>query len=89
VQMHVAGHERCGAQLVDTHGQPVASEVWALYARAWELGGGAPTLLERDSDIPAFEPCQAELLLAEQHRGRDARSDWTALAPRAASLASA
>jgi uncharacterized protein len=89
VQMHVAGHERCGAQLVDTHGQPVASEVWALYERAWELGGGAPTLLERDSDIPAFEQCQAELLLAEQHRGRGARSDWTALAPRAASLASA
>jgi uncharacterized protein (UPF0276 family) len=89
VQMHLAGHERCGTHLVDTHGQPVADEVWALYERAWELGGGAPTLLERDSNIPTFELCRAELLLAEQHRGRGPRSDCKALSPAASRAASA
>jgi len=68
VQMHLAGHEDCGTHLVDTHGQPVAPEVWSLYELGWRLGGGAPTLLERDSNIPAFDECLAELRLAERHR---------------------
>jgi uncharacterized protein (UPF0276 family) len=67
----------------------VADVVWALYARAWELGGGAPTLLERDSNIPTFELCRAELLLAEQHRGRGPRSHCKALSPAASRAASA
>ncbi|HTV25873.1 MAG TPA: DUF692 domain-containing protein [Polyangiaceae bacterium] len=81
VQMHIAGHEDHGSHLIDTHGQPVAPEVWALYARAWGLGGGAPTLLERDSNIPGFEVCRAELRLAEQHRVRAARLEHDASLP--------
>ncbi|PKO80937.1 MAG: hypothetical protein CVU19_09785 [Betaproteobacteria bacterium HGW-Betaproteobacteria-13] len=46
--------------LIDSHGAPVAEAVWALYADALALTGAVATLLERDSDLPAFEVLLAE-----------------------------
>lgn len=50
--------------LIDSHDVPVASDVWALYARAVERGGPKPTLIERDGNLPAFAALLAERNLA-------------------------
>ncbi len=55
LQVHIAGHVRePGGTIVDTHDQPVDDAVWALYRRAWEIGGPFPTLLERDANVPSL-----------------------------------
>ena len=62
LQVHLAGHTRePDGTLVDTHDHPVADAVWALYARAWKLGGPFPTLLEWDERIPPMPVVLAEL----------------------------
>lgn len=50
--------------LIDTHGAPVAQAVWDLYARALELTGPQPTLIERDNDVPSFPVLEQEALQA-------------------------
>lgn len=54
------------ALLIDSHGSPVAQAVWDLYAFALSLTGPLPTLIERDSDLPAWPVLLAEAHLAEQ-----------------------
>lgn len=52
---HVAGHYvEAEDFLVDTHGADVIDPVWKLLAKAYELFGVFPTLLERDFNIPAL-----------------------------------
>jgi uncharacterized protein (UPF0276 family) len=69
LQVHMAGHTRQpDGMLVDTHDHPVADEVWALYARAWRLGGPFPTLLERDARIPPMPELLVEIDKARQVR---------------------
>ena len=64
-QIHLAGFERASGLLIDTHGAPVADEVWALYGRAIARFGPRPTLIEWDNDIP-----ELDVLLAEAARAR-------------------
>ena len=64
-QMHLAGFERRGEVLVDTHAAPVAQEVWGLYARAVARFGARPTLIEWDAELP-----ELDVLLAEAARAR-------------------
>ncbi len=53
---HIAGHYvEADDFLVDTHGADVIDPVWKLLAKAYELYGVFPTLLERDFNIPALE----------------------------------
>ncbi|MCB9680196.1 MAG: DUF692 domain-containing protein [Alphaproteobacteria bacterium] len=70
VQLHVAGHHRQGARLVDSHGAPVCDAVLALAAEALDHVGDVPVLLEWDTSIP---PLDAVLDEADRLR--------TALAP--------
>jgi uncharacterized protein (UPF0276 family) len=65
VQMHLAGHRNCGDYIIDTHDNRVAPEVWKLFSKAWNLTGGAATLLEWDSEIPDFDAYHSELLKAK------------------------
>lgn len=52
---HIAGHYvEADDFLVDTHGADVIDPVWNLLAKAYELYGVFPTLLERDFNIPAL-----------------------------------
>jgi uncharacterized protein (UPF0276 family) len=51
-EIHLAGFDASGECLIDTHGAPVAAEVWALYAEALARVGNVPTLIEWDTDIP-------------------------------------
>jgi uncharacterized protein (UPF0276 family) len=58
-EIHLAGHavrELAGGGRVhiDDHGSPVSGEVWDLYADTIRRIGPRPTLIERDTAIPAF-----------------------------------
>jgi len=71
-EIHLAGHDASGPIVIDTHGAPVAPEVWALYRAAIERFGPVPTLIEWDTDIPAFavlarEAATAQQVLAARH----------------------
>lgn len=71
-ELHLAGfdeqRDNSGARLlIDSHGAPIAEPVWTLYRQLLERIGPAPTLIERDNNIPAFEVLLAEASLAEQY----------------------
>jgi hypothetical protein len=59
-EIHLAGHalltlDNGRTVRIDDHGSNVAAEVWALYVQALRRFGAKPTLIEWDTDIPAFE----------------------------------
>jgi hypothetical protein len=58
-EIHLAGHDTedlpSGPLLIDSHGRPVADPVWALYAEVIARTGPLPTLVEWDTDVPAFD----------------------------------
>ena len=64
-EIHVAGYEAGEGLLIDTHGAPVADEVWSLYEAAVERFGPRPTLVEWDTNIPALD-----VLLGEAAKAR-------------------
>jgi uncharacterized protein len=69
---HIAGHYvEADDFLVDTHGADVLDPVWKLLAKAYELFGVFPTLLERDFDIPPL----AELM-KEIYTIKSIQNDW-------------
>jgi uncharacterized protein (UPF0276 family) len=72
-EIHLAGHIAKDiegtALLIDSHSQPVTEAVWELYAYALERIGPRPTLIEWDSDLPAFEVLQAEAAKAGSYLG--------------------
>jgi hypothetical protein len=63
-QIHLAGHSRNGALLLDTHDHAVRPEVWALYRQAIMLHGPVPTLVEWDDRIPSLRRLGAEVARA-------------------------
>lgn len=67
VQIHLAGHTDCGTHIVDTHDRRVAERVWELYQLAYRRTDGVSTLLEWDSNIPAFPVMHAEALKARDY----------------------
>ncbi len=76
-EIHLAGFERAGGLLIDTHGAAVAPEVWALYAETIARIGPRPTLIEWDADIPALD-----VLLAEAGRADAILAGVAASTPR-------
>jgi len=68
-EIHVAGHARNGAVLIDDHGSQVCEPVWALYRRAIARFGAVPTLIEWDNNIPALEVLVAEARRADSILG--------------------
>ncbi len=60
-QIHLAGHSTIGPCLIDTHDQPVADPVWALYADALRRFGPVATMIERDDSIPPLAEMVHEL----------------------------
>ena len=65
-QIHLAGHSRSGALLVDTHLGPVPEAVWTLYRRVVGRAGRAiPTLVEWDAEVPEWD-----VLVGEARRAR-------------------
>ncbi len=69
---HIAGHYvEADDFLVDTHGADVIDPVWTLLAKAYELYGVFPTLLERDFNIPSLD-----ILLKEVDTIRSIQNSW-------------
>ncbi len=77
-EMHLAGHAVNDADgqpiLIDDHGAPVSAAVWELFTLALTRFGPAPTLIEWDTNIPAFavlmaEASKADGILATARRG--------------------
>jgi uncharacterized protein (UPF0276 family) len=68
-EIHVAGHARNGAVVVDDHGSRVGEPVWNLYRRALARFGAVPTLVEWDNDIPALSTLVAEAQRADRILG--------------------
>jgi uncharacterized protein (UPF0276 family) len=66
-EIHLAGFDASGPCLIDTHGAPVAPDVWALYGRALRRFGRVPTLIEWDTDIPEFAVLQREAATAQSY----------------------
>jgi len=64
-EMHLAGFDASGPCVIDTHGAPVAPEVWSLYERAVARFGRVPTLIEWDTDIPEFAVLAREAATAQ------------------------
>jgi uncharacterized protein (UPF0276 family) len=69
-EIHLAGFAReqdanGDLLLIDSHGTAVAQAVWDLYEYTLDRVGPIPTLLERDSDIPAFDVLLEEAWMAE------------------------
>jgi uncharacterized protein (UPF0276 family) len=64
-EIHLAGYEEMDGYLFDTHGQRVHEPVWALYKQAIQHFGSVPTLIEWDTDIPAFEVLADEAAKAQ------------------------
>jgi uncharacterized protein (UPF0276 family) len=52
--------------LVDTHGAAIIDPVWKLLAKAYELYGVFPTLLERDFNLPALSELVKEVQTISQ-----------------------
>jgi uncharacterized protein (UPF0276 family) len=64
-EIHLAGFDDTGECLIDTHGTRVAPPVWDLYRATIERFGARPTLVEWDTDLPAFEVLQEEAAVAQ------------------------
>jgi uncharacterized protein (UPF0276 family) len=62
VQIHVAGHDDSDPDLfIDTHAEPLKSEVYDLLDFALQKTGPVPVLLERDDNFPDFAELSAEI----------------------------
>jgi len=63
-EIHLAGYCETGGEtdgiVIDDHGSRVRPAVWAVYEHALRRFGAVPTLVEWDTDLPAFD-----LLLGE------------------------
>ena len=67
VYLHMAGHYNEAEDLiVDTHGADIIDPVWALLDETYRIHGVAPTLLERDFNIPPLN----ELVKEVEHIAR-------------------
>jgi hypothetical protein len=70
-QIHIAGHSKFKKYILDTHDHAVIDPVWRLYARAIEIAGPTPTLLEWDDNIPSFDEVHGEALKANRFLQRE------------------
>lgn len=68
-EIHLAGHatehHMDGTVLkIDDHGSPVSARCWSLYQDFIARSGPLPTLIERDTNVPAYEELIAEAVCA-------------------------
>lgn len=67
-EIHLAGHHVNIIDdqeiLIDDHGSKVADAVWDIYERALQLFGPKPSLIEWDTEVPAFNVLKSEADIA-------------------------
>lgn len=81
-EIHLAGHcevEDEGVRMaIDDHGSRVIEPVWALYRAAIARFGAVPTLIEWDTDLPAFDVLMDEAREADRQAGEVLRMrEWS------------
>ena len=54
-EIHLAGYADAGAWAIDDHGSRIRPAVWHSYRHALRRFGAVPTLIEWDTDVPAFD----------------------------------
>lgn len=69
-EIHLGGHDEetddaSAPLLIDTHGSPVANEVWTLYTHVIARTGPIATLIEWDNDVPDWQTLRAEAVAAQ------------------------
>ncbi len=64
-EIHLAGYSEAQDIVIDDHGSRVRPGVWRVYEHALQRFGAVPTLVEWDTDLPAF----AVLLGEAEHAG--------------------
>lgn len=64
-QVHLAGFEKQGDILLDTHAKPVDPETWTLYRRLLERIGPTSALVEWDAEIPSLDRLIQEAEMAQ------------------------
>ena len=69
-EIHVAGYCEADSIFIDDHGSRVRPAVWAVYEHALRCFGSVPTLVEWDTDVPAFEVLLDEAAHAAMLAGR-------------------
>jgi uncharacterized protein (UPF0276 family) len=67
-EIHLAGHERRGDLLIDTHGSYVAAPVLELFESIINRAPGVPVLLEWDTQLPDWETLWKEAQRIENTR---------------------
>jgi len=68
-EIHLAGFDRFGKWLIDTHGQKPHEEVWKLYGWVVDHFGPRPTLIEWDTNIPPLHVLVGESQRAQKILG--------------------
>jgi uncharacterized protein (UPF0276 family) len=77
VQIHIAGHfVRDDQLIIDTHGEAVREEVYALLEHALRRTGKVPVLLERDQNFPPFEELCGEVRRLDAIYRRATEAAW-------------
>jgi uncharacterized protein (UPF0276 family) len=73
-EIHLAGHavNRIDGDelLIDSHDEPVATEVWSLFRDLLQRIAPCPVLIERDGKLPAFDVLAAEVRTAASMLGQ-------------------
>ena len=72
-EMHLAGYHDRGDLVIDDHGSRVHAPVWRAYEHAVQRLGPVPTLIEWDTDLPAWEVLLDEAARAQACIDRHAR----------------
>jgi len=84
-EIHLAGHAQeteddSPPLLIDHHGAPVATPVWALFSHVLRHTGPVATLIEWDNDVPGYDVLRVEA----QRADRMLDDAYAAIAERAA-----
>ena len=77
-EIHLGGHaedqdDQGDRLLIDAHDRPIIDPVWRLYARVIDRAGTRPTLVEWDTDVPAWPVLFSEAERAEDVLNRHVR----------------
>jgi hypothetical protein len=73
-ELHVAGYREIEGTYVDSHGEPVREDVWAILRLVSAELGAINLILERDQNVPSLDDLVSELGIARQNvaNGRSA-----------------
>lgn len=75
-EIHLAGFAEVDGMAIDDHGSRVRPVVWQTYRHAVQRLGRVPTLIEWDTDLPAFD-----VLLSEAQRAATVLAELPVSAP--------